>query len=388
MKKLNRRKFIHNSVVGGIGIAALPNLSLTGVEEKTSFEPDTSGMLYTDIIVREMAGLDILRSVTGGVPLAKGAAPSGSRFTLLDKNNRSVPCQNEVLARWKDGSARWVLLDFQSKPQMNGTDSFRLTWDKTTKEVQLSNPVKTNQGKVISVSSGSVQLTTIKGALLRISNRFDVKLILTDKQGKRCEGVVESAKVETNGKLRSTLLLRGSFFTPEKQRVIDFRLRASVYAGLPKFYLEPQILINADNDMIQYINDLSLEFVSLNPISSASIGGSPGWNGEPATGSPVRLFQVDDQNYRFEGASGKGEKAPGWMEINDDKGPMALTLRDFWQQWPKALRLIHRLPGLDFFRSLKREPFHIWDPGTNTIIFLKVIPIGCVRVSRVAGRYG
>ncbi len=126
-----------------------------------------------------------------------------------------------------------------------------------------------------------------------------LKLVLTDKQGKRCEGVVESAKVETNGKLRSTLLLAGSFRTPEKQRVVDFRLRASVYAGLSRFYLEPQILINADNDMIQYINDLSLEFIPLNPIQSASIGGTPGWNGSPASGSPVRLFQIDDENYRL-----------------------------------------------------------------------------------------
>jgi len=362
MKRLNRRTFIHQSVIGGIGIAALPNLSLPGNEEKSSFDPDASGMLYTDIIVREMAGLDIQRSVTGGVPLAEGAAPSGSRITMLDKNNKPVPCQYEVLARWKDGSIRWVLLDFQAKPQVNGTDSFRLIWDLKTKEVQPSDPVKTVQGKVMSASSGSVQLTTVKGALLRISNRFDVKLILTDKQGKRCEGIVESAKVETNGRLRSTLFLGGSFFTPEKQRVVDFRLRASVYSGLSMFYLEPQLLVNADNDMIQYINDLSLEFVSLNPIRSASIGGSPGWSGTPVSGSPVRLFQVDDQNYRLEGASGKGEKAPGWMEIDDGQGTVALTLRDFWQQWPKSLEVDSKVARLGLFPKFEAGTFSHMGP--------------------------
>jgi hypothetical protein len=362
MKRLNRRTFIHQSVIGGIGITALPNLFLPGDEEKSSFDPDASCMLYTDIIVRDMAGLDIKRSVTGGVPLAEGTAPSGSRFTLLDKNNKPVPCQYEVLARWKGGSVRWVLLDFQAKPKINGTDSFRLTWDLKTKEVKPSDPVKTVQGKVISASSGSVHLSTIKGALLRISNRFDVKLILTDKQGKRCEGIVRSTKVETNGKLRSTLLLEGSFFTPEKQRVVDFRLRASVYAGLSKFYLEPQILINADNDMIQYINDLSLEFVSLNPIRSASIGGSPGWTGSPAPGSPVRLFQVDDQKYSFEGASGNGEKAPGWMELNDGKGTMAVTLRDFWQQWPKSLEVDSKIARLGLFPEFEAGTFSQMGP--------------------------
>jgi hypothetical protein len=119
--------------------------------------------------------------------------------------------------------------------------------------------------------------------------------------------------------------------------MVDFRLRASVYSGLSSFYLEPQILINTDNDMIQYINDLSLEFIPLNPIRSASIGGTPGWIGSPFSGSPVRLFQVDDENYRIEGASGAGGKAPGWMELNDGRGTVAITLRDFWQQWPKSL---------------------------------------------------
>src|SRR5690606_15856750 len=140
------------------------------------------------------------------------------------------------------------------------------------------------------------------------------------------------------GEMRSTLALSGSFRTPEGQRVVDFRLRASVFAGLPRFYLEPQLLVNADTGIMTYIKDLSLEFVALNPIRSASIGGSPGWKG--GTGeNPVRLFQVDDEQYRFEGAAGSGDKAPGWMEINDGNGTLAFTLRDFWEQWPKRLEV-------------------------------------------------
>ncbi len=101
---------------------------LTGMAPEPVSAPD-SPQQYADITVKETAGLDLQRPVTGGIPLAEGAAPSGSRFVLLDKNNKPVPCQNEVLARWKDGSVRWVLLDFQAKPQLNGTDHFRLVWD-------------------------------------------------------------------------------------------------------------------------------------------------------------------------------------------------------------------------------------------------------------------
>ena len=317
---------------------------------------------YFDISVKEMAGLDIQRSVTGGVPLSEGAAPKGSRFVLLDKSNKPVPCQAEVLATWNDGSARWVLLDFQANPRVNSTDKFRLIWDPKAREAQPSRPVRASQGNVVSVNSGNVQLRTVPGSLLRISNRFDVKLVLTDRYGKRCEAVVESSKVETSGKMRSTLALSGAFRTPEGNRVVDFRLRASVYAGLPQFYLEPQILVNADTGMITYLNDLSLEFIPLNQIRSASIGGSPGWKGTPSVGSPVRLFQVDDENYRFEGASGSGSQAPGWLEIDDGKGAMAVTLRDFWQQWPKSLEVDSKVAKLGLFPYFQAGAFNHMEP--------------------------
>src|SRR3989339_995576 len=90
--------------------------------------PADSARQYMDISVKETAGLDCLRPVSGGVPLAKGVAPEGSRFVLLDRNNNAVPCQSEVLARWQDGSIRWVLIDFQARPQPHGTDRYRLEW--------------------------------------------------------------------------------------------------------------------------------------------------------------------------------------------------------------------------------------------------------------------
>ncbi len=358
-KKINKKNLFPAGVItAGILVFWIFLVAMLPSSDKTEGDSQT----YLEVSVKEMAGLDLQRSVTGGVPLSEGAAPKGSRFVLLDKNGKSVPCQTEVLATWNDGSARWVLLDFQANPQVNRTDKFRLIWDPKARDAQPFRPVKVTEGNEVSVSSGSVLLRTIPGSLLRISDRFDVKLILTDRNGKRCEGMVESSKVETSGKIRSTIALSGAFRTPEGNRVVDFRLRASVYAGLPQFYLEPQILVNADTGMINYLSDLSLEFIPLNTIRSASIGGSPGWKGTPSEGSPVRLFQVDDENYHFDGASGAGSKAPGWMEIDDGKGAIALTLRDFWQQWPKSLEVNPKLVKLGLFPYFKAGDFDHMEP--------------------------
>src|SRR5690606_8344243 len=121
------------------------------------------------------------------------------------------------------------------------------------------------------------------------------------------------------------------------------------------------LLVNADTGIITHINDLSLEFIPLNPIRSASIGGAPGWKGEP-TDTAVRLFQLDDEQYRFEGASGSGGKAPGWMEIDDGKGPMAVTLRDFWEQWPKSLEVDSKSARLGLFPYFKEGSFDHMEP--------------------------
>jgi hypothetical protein len=336
-------------------------VSVAPTSKTIKLSPSGFNKNHVDISIKEMAGLNTTRSVTGGIPIAEGTAPLGSRFMLLDKNNKPVPCQSEVLATWKDGSARWVLLDFQASPMANENENYRLVWDQKLKELRPTLPVKVKEKKYISIGSGSVQLQTVPGALLRVSNRFDVKLVFTDRSGKRCEGMVESSKIETSGKMRSTLALAGSFRTPEGQRVVDFRLRASVYAGLSQFYLEPQVMVNADNGIITYLNDLSLEIVPLNSIRSASIGGDPGWKGSPQ-GAPVRLIQVDDENYRFEGASGTGGQAPGWMEIDDGKGTLAITLRDFWQQWPKSLEVDSKTARLGLFPEFNAGEFDHMQP--------------------------
>ena len=78
------------------------------------------------IATQDVVNVGSLRPVTGGVPLAQGAAPGGSSFALRDQEGSTVPLQTSVLARWPDGSARWVLLDFQSQPDAGGKQTYTL----------------------------------------------------------------------------------------------------------------------------------------------------------------------------------------------------------------------------------------------------------------------
>ena len=82
------------------------------------------------VTTQDLVNVGSVRPVTGGVPVAQGAAPEGSSFALRDQGGNAVPLQTSILARWPDGSARWVLLDFLSQPEMGGKCVYTLLVDK------------------------------------------------------------------------------------------------------------------------------------------------------------------------------------------------------------------------------------------------------------------
>ncbi|MHC4542191.1 MAG: RIFT barrel domain-containing protein, partial [Planctomycetota bacterium] len=294
------------------------------------------------------------------IPLAQGAAPDGVHFALCDENDNPVPLQTSVLARWKDGSARWVLLDFQAEPPPDATAHFKLSWGKKLKAVNPEFPVVVNKQGKPSIRTRTVVVSLLGDALLRISDRVDLGLTMTDSEGEECTATVESVDVQTEGEIRSTLLLRGAFRDTDGQRVLGFRMQISVFAGLSKIYLEPQILIDSEMGIVHHLRDLEFAVTPLDGMRSATVGGRPEWSGTPTT--PVRLFQVDDQNYRFEGARGSGSKAPGWAEMDDGRGTVAIALRDFWQQWPKSIEVDSKGLAIGLFPKFERGAFDHMEP--------------------------
>ena len=291
-------------------------------------------MSEIEITVRDVVNRDAVRPVTGGVPIRQGDAPQGSGFALTDAQGDVLPLQTSVLARWPDGSARWVLLDFQYQPVEAGERAYMLLTGVDAPPQVSGGIVRSDAEHGPVLSSGEVTISSGSDAFLNVSDRFDIVLSLTDADRQGCEAVVESVEVETEGSLRSTLSLVGAFYAPDGQRLFQCRLRASIYAGLSRIRLEPLILVDAERGVVQQIRDLALSFRPRRGVRSARLGGVPGWEG--ALGAAVRLFQRDDRSYVVPGGE-EGLRAPGWAAFDDGKGVVAVALRDFWQQWPKSL---------------------------------------------------
>ncbi|MGD9496228.1 MAG: hypothetical protein AB7Y46_07955, partial [Armatimonadota bacterium] len=290
-------------------------------------------MSSLDLTVRDCTDSDLPRPVTGGVPIAEGAAPAGVIFHLADERGESVPVQAQVIGRWGDGSARWVLLDFVATPPAGSAQRCRLTWGDRPAAAPPVPCAAVDPAPTL--VCGDLTLAPGEDCLLRVGESLgvDLRLILAD--GSRCAMRVTSAEVEAPGPMRATVQLRGDFTRPNGERVFTARLRVSIYAGLRKIRLEPLIIVDAAAGVIQRLRGLYLDLRARGADLRARIGGEPGWEG-PAE-ADVRLLQVDDQSYRFEGAQGTGAKAPGWAEIAIGDDRIAVAVRSFWQQWPKSL---------------------------------------------------
>lgn len=100
--------------------------------------------------------------VTSGVPLPEGAYQSVEKLRLVDFNGNEIPCQITPLVRWyRDGSLRWVLLDFQATLPAFSTRPFYLRDDGPTKAIE--NPIMvTEEGNRIIVVTGSLKFAVRK----------------------------------------------------------------------------------------------------------------------------------------------------------------------------------------------------------------------------------
>ena len=92
--------------------------------------------------------------VTSGVPLEQGALRDPSRAALFDEAGNEMPLQTEALAKWPDGSIRWLLLDFSVDLQAGATTRPVLRYGKTIRRAAASSPLE-----VIESNSGATLLT-------------------------------------------------------------------------------------------------------------------------------------------------------------------------------------------------------------------------------------
>src|SRR4051812_301844 len=77
-------------------------------------------------LVIDSPGTSSAQPITVGLPLPRSLLADPRDWQLTDAAGSPVPVQTEPLARWPDGSVRWLLIDFVAGPLPAGQHAWRL----------------------------------------------------------------------------------------------------------------------------------------------------------------------------------------------------------------------------------------------------------------------
>lgn len=316
--------------------------------------------------VQEPAG--VLRQqwpVTSGIPLAQGVLRDDQAAALFDAAGGEMPLQTETLARWPDGSIRWLLLDFQIDLKAKESRTLVLRYGPAVRRAAVPNPVRltrADDGKV-TIEPGPVRLEYdpqkffLQGAAWLVAGqdaadkpqRVTINcgsdgLAILDQQGRHLSPLAVPAEiqVEQAGPVRACIRVSG-WHGQGEARLFHYVARIHAWRGQPY----GRVFYTFENDCQETLlaKIRKLEFRCWNSQASGDclLDGKPTAQG--------RLFQVDENQYWIDGQPA-GRRGCGWAAVGNEASGIAAGVREFWQNWPKAINCAPGRIGIELCPEL------------------------------------
>ena len=331
--------------------------------------------------------------VRGGVPFARGVLRSCRQARLVDGAGRDFPCSVRPIARWYDGSLKWLLVETIVDVPARGGLALRLRPGE--RPPRVGNALRTEQTTAhIAVETGlarfefskerfglpsAVWLNTRSGGGQRVcvlsgAGRFTCEIEheppgppqeenwLRDSAGGPREtftaepGAEYSAELEHVSPLQAVIRLSGWLVNPEGRRLIQYIIRAYATAGRSDLRLLVSF-VYAGNAKQDYIRTLSLHWPrQAGGAVNWALGGAKRHAGVLPENASVSLWETGPEKFYHlvpytkdktvhytVNAGGKelarGVAARGWARLADTRSSVNFAMRDFWQMHPKQLTL-------------------------------------------------
>ncbi len=284
-----------------------------------------------------------------GVPFPQGLVKDIARVQVIGPDGKPRATQQKMLTPWKDGSARWVLLDFPA--EANESCSVRFNGDpaaKPAKELQ----VRTADDQ-ITVDTGRATFTFSRKALLaqvKVGQQAVVGGMAIDLNmdlGKLHPLPAERMEVQDKGPLHAGVRMTGWFAdASDKKSPIQYDLLVHMLAGstranllLTLTHLQPRTGKIEERTPMARIIDASVRLTLPSPSDQVAMATDLGVLTGPI-GAKCELLQPDAAGFtiRRDGQEiGKGTRSPGWMALKMPVGWLSIGVRHFWQNYAKAL---------------------------------------------------
>ncbi len=306
--------------------------------------------------IRDTTGAARSGVATFGMPFPEGQLRDVSRITT------GGPRQVRPLARWRDGSIRWALLDVPVKLSPHGSSALRVRWDGgQTPAPEARETVRVDtRGDETVIDTGAARLTvrkdTARWLRLEGGGQFlegpdqsvsvsEAKVVENKPVG--LPGTAQGLKmqppseirVEDSGPLRVRVRVEGFLADGQGQPVLRYRCRLDMRAGARTVGLLHTFTQVSGRKML-LVEQYQLRFHSgdLPDAEDVTELGAAGRVLEGAKG--CRLDQTSSTTFGFrpglEAAQQSGTRADGWISFGRKSGTL-VALKHFWEQFPKAL---------------------------------------------------
>ncbi|MHB8996506.1 MAG: exo-rhamnogalacturonan lyase family protein [Armatimonadota bacterium] len=282
--------------------------------------------------------------VTTGVPFREGVLKSAANVRLLDAQGREVPLQATVTATHRDGSVRWLLLDFQSDIPAAGR-KLTLEYGPNVKAAAIAGPLQvTEKPESIGINTGPLQVSfdrkrcdglstaTLSGkSLLLPGHKGGAYFVSDDGQVFRaCGDQKPSVQIESQGPLRTVVTTRGWYVSDGGDRKCQFTIRYHFFAGQPTMKIMYTWLMTEDSSKLRF-RDIGFTI----PMASSE---NTVWFEDGSSQRAQAVVQHDFDKHKLLGKSGSSQSQPlGLMTTSGPTGGCSVVVRDFRQLFPKEL---------------------------------------------------
>lgn len=311
-----------------------------------------------------VAGVSI--PVVGSVPLPRGDLLSARNVRILSPAGAEIPCQAKALAFWPEGSIKWLNLVFMAELPVAKPPSYTLEYGTNVTPLPTGMPLLVRRDSAgVAIHTGAASFRFAPGsanplstAEVRTSTGMretlggagrGLYMALTDTAGNatRLEVTVTRLVVEEHGPVRA--VVRAEALAAGGTRPIPITLRFHAYAGSTCLRIFHTFVFTCE-PYEEFIEEIGYEFA----LPAAHADQPPreylatDLDGRRISGlaAPLRLFQREHDRYEAT-LDGKptegGARLAGWL----DAGGVAVAVRNFHRQYPKAFGLDASAGALD-----------------------------------------
>ena len=302
--------------------------------------------------------------ITQGIPFPDEELERGAPVRVVNSDGHRLPTQYTCLATWNSDLkyVKWLLIDFQPPD----TQDVFLEYGNGVEPELPSCPVTVQDEASLLVSTGALELEFARGdpdflKAVRVKSGDSWRDMLGDKDGLALymadsRGLSFSSgkaapapaiTIEDSGPMRASLCIKG-FHASEDARVFcPYILRIHAFAGRSDLRIFHTFVFDQDPERVS-LTEIGMKLsLGLGDQLSLTFGGDH----EHHSGQNccrAEFVQKTDDEYEaiLDGQPfATGCRSRGWASCTGSECSVAVTLRDMWREYPKAIVLDEK--GID-----------------------------------------